>query len=242
MTSIIRALRQIPLRFRALTLVFGVALFGGIAVRAELVVLSGGRVLHVRSAAPVGNRMRLVLDNSGELILPLDQVEHVVADEIDHRPRPAWLPSLQVDVRFDRHRSSAPATPYGSLILSAARSHGLNPELVAAVVEAESAFRPSAVSRRGAIGLMQVMPATGLRFGVQPARLRDPEVNLSAGTRYLRWLADHFDDDLPRILAGYNAGEGVVERYQGVPPYRETHDYILKVYRLLSGEGQDTSR
>lgn len=180
--------------------------------------------------------MRLVLDNSGEMILPLEQIEHVVADEIDHRPRPEWLPSVQIDVRFDRRRASAPATPYGSMILRAARDHDLNPKLVAAVVQAESAFETSAVSSRGAIGLMQVMPATGLRFGVDPARLRDPKSNLSVGTQYLRWLADHFDDDLPRILAGYNAGEGVVERYEGVPPYRETHDYILKVYELLAGD------
>lgn len=200
--------------------------------RAELVVLSGGRVLHVQSAVARAERMVLTLDNGGRMTLPLDEVEHVVEDEIDHRARPAWLPRLDVTVRF-AGQAQPPATPYGSMILAAAREHDLNPELVTAVVRAESGFRPGAVSRRGAVGLMQVMPATARRFGVSAGRLTEPRPNLRAGTRYLRWLADRFSDDLPKILAGYNAGEGIVERFDGVPPYRETHDYILRVYRLL---------
>jgi hypothetical protein len=200
--------------------------------RAELVVLSGGRVLHVRSAVAHDQRMVLALDNGGQMILPIDQVEHVVEDELDRRLRPTWLPRLDVVVRFDG-QSEPPATPYGTMILAAAREHGLNPHLVTAVVQAESDFHPGAVSSRGAVGLMQVMPATARRFGVAADRLDDPTTNLFVGTRYLRWLADRFADDLPMILAGYNAGEGVVERFDGVPPYRETHDYILRVYRLL---------
>ncbi len=76
---------------------------------------------------------------------------------------------------------------------------------------------------------MQLMPATGSRFGVSPRELFDPEKNVDAGARYLAWLADRFDDDLPRVLAGYNAGEGTVDRFGGVPPYRETRDYVRRI-------------
>ncbi|MEM8930352.1 MAG: lytic transglycosylase domain-containing protein, partial [Acidobacteriota bacterium] len=79
----------------------------------------------------------------------------------------------------------------------------------------------------------QLMPATAERFGVAPDETFDPAKNLDAGCRYLRWLADRFDDDLPRVLAAYNAGEGTVDRYGGVPPYRETRGYLRRIFRQL---------
>ena len=128
---------------------------------------------------------------------------------------------------------SPPAVPYGELIYSAARRWSLNPALVAAVVQVESNFNPRAVSHQGARGLMQLMPATAKRFGVRPERLFDPEPNLYAGTRYLGWLAERYADDLPRILAAYNAGEGAVDRHGGVPPYMETREYVRRAYSAL---------
>jgi soluble lytic murein transglycosylase-like protein len=109
----------------------------------------------------------------------------------------------------------------------------MNPRLVAAMVRCESAFDPYATSPRGAQGLMQLMPATAERFGVAPVELHDPARNLEAGVRYLRWLADRFDNDLPKVLAAFNSGEGTVDRYSGVPPYRETQDYVRRVYAQL---------
>jgi soluble lytic murein transglycosylase-like protein len=105
-----------------------------------------------------------------------------------------------------------------------ARARGLDPELVHAVVQAESAYRPDAVSPKGAVGLMQVMPDTGRRFGVRD--LGDPEANLAAGTAYLGYLLDLFSD-LSLALAAYNAGEGAVMRHGNrVPPYPETRAYV----------------
>ncbi|MCZ6727127.1 MAG: lytic transglycosylase domain-containing protein, partial [Acidobacteria bacterium] len=81
--------------------------------------------------------------------------------------------------------------------------------------------------------LMQLMPATGKRFGAQPNELFDPEVNIEVGVTYLERLIERYADDLPLILAAYNAGEGAVTRYRGVPPFRETHDYIRRIYSFL---------
>jgi soluble lytic murein transglycosylase-like protein len=107
------------------------------------------------------------------------------------------------------------------------------------VIGAESAYDARALSVKGARGLMQLMPATARRFGVTDERIHDPEVNVEAGTRYLAWLLDHFDGDLALALAAYNAGEGTVDRYQGVPPYRETRGYVQRIFHAL---GLDTNR
>lgn len=110
-----------------------------------------------------------------------------------------------------------------------ARAKGLDPELVHAVIKAESAYQSAAVSPKGAVGLMQVMPATGRRFGVTD--LAQPEGNLRAGTAYLRHLLDRFDN-VPLALAAYNAGEGAVIRHGNqIPPYPETQGYVRSILR-----------
>ncbi len=184
--------------------------------------------------------MHLALDGGGALVLPLLRVERVVEDEIDRRvaePLTAafdWLPAVDVAVRFP-DGAEAPDIPFGDLIFESARRHDLNPALVAAVVRAESAFDPAALSVKGARGLMQLMPATAQRFGLYGDDILEPARNVEAGVRYLRWLADHFEDDIPLMLAGYNAGERTVERYEGVPPYSETRDYLRRIYIHLAG-------
>jgi soluble lytic murein transglycosylase-like protein len=130
-------------------------------------------------------------------------------------------------------RNRVPATPYGDEIFAAARRHSLNPALVAALVRTESAFDSAAVSPKGARGLMQLMPATARRFGLGGDEIFDPVQNLDAGSRYLRWLLDRFDGDVVRALAAYNAGEGTVDRYGGVPPFRETRDYVRRIVSQL---------
>jgi soluble lytic murein transglycosylase-like protein len=132
--------------------------------------------------------------------------------------------------------AKAPETPFGDLILDTSRRHGVSSDLVAAMVRAESAFDPRAVSHKGARGLMQLMPATAMRFGVSPESLFDPRQNLEAGVSYLRWLADRYPEAPSLVLAAYNAGEGTVARFGGVPPYRETREYIRRVYSSLGLE------
>ncbi|WP_089729624.1 lytic transglycosylase domain-containing protein [Candidatus Thiosymbion oneisti] len=119
------------------------------------------------------------------------------------------------------------------MVRSMAPQYRLDPNLVFAVIEAESGFNPQALSSRNARGLMQLIPATAERFGVRD--VWDPEQNLKGGMAYLRWLLDHFDGDVKLALAGYNAGERVVERYQGIPPYAETQAYVKRIIKRIGG-------
>ena len=130
---------------------------------------------------------------------------------------------------------TAPARRWTPLINRMAQREGLDPALAHAVIAAESAYRPTARSPKGAVGLMQLMPATAERFGVPRAQRHDPEANLRAGLRYLKWLIAHFDGDLRLALAGYNAGEGAVHKYGNrMPPYPETQAYVRTVQDYLA--------
>lgn len=126
-------------------------------------------------------------------------------------------------------------TAFADEIGVAAALHGVDPALVRAVMHAESAFNPNAVSRAGAQGLMQLIPATATRFGVTSAF--DPGQNIGGGVAYLAWLLKRFDGDIVRATAGYNAGEGAVDRYGGIPPYEETIRYVERV-GILHGRYQ----
>lgn len=118
--------------------------------------------------------------------------------------------------------------PYGSIIYREARKHSLPPELVAAMVHTESDFRAGLVSNKSAQGLMQIVPSTARLLGIEDPF--DPEENIAAGTKYFRYLLNRFDDQT-MALAAYNAGEGNVERFGGIPPFAETRSYIEKVRR-----------
>lgn len=113
------------------------------------------------------------------------------------------------------------------LVRTTANRHGVDPNLVRAVIETESGGNPSAVSRKGAVGLMQLMPTTALELGVR--NMYSAQENLEAGVRYLHTLLERYGGDLDRALAAYNAGAGAVDRAGGVPRYRETRDYVRKV-------------
>lgn len=206
--------------------------------RAEIVLLTDGGWLKVRNyRVTEDDRVRLDLRDGGTLILALSRIERILDDEVVAKEEPAPVPPPEPVFRVGyQSEQPMPDVPFGDLIHATAQKHDLNPALVAAVVRAESAFDAQAVSHKGARGLMQLMPATASRFGVEGNAVFDPARNVDAGSRYLRWLADRFDGDLPRILAGYNAGEGTVDRYGGVPPYRETRGYIERVYRTLGLE------
>ena len=124
----------------------------------------------------------------------------------------------------------------GELIETAAAKHKLPPEFVRSIVAAESAFRSDAVSSKGALGLMQVMPATAMDFGLNAAI---PEQNVEAGTRYLAQLVARYRNRcrnwMQRSIAAYNAGPGNVDKYKGVPPFRETRTYVKRVLGFMKG-------
>ncbi|HEU4520757.1 MAG TPA: lytic transglycosylase domain-containing protein [Thermoanaerobaculia bacterium] len=123
--------------------------------------------------------------------------------------------------------------PFGSIIYREAKKNDLRPELVAAVVKAESRFKPNARSGVGATGLMQLMPRTGKWMGARD--LTNPTQNIQAGTKYLKYLNERFDGNETKVIAAYNAGEGNVRRFGGIPPFKETRNYVKKV-RNYEGE------
>jgi hypothetical protein len=198
----------------AMLLAFGPAA----AARAEIAVLSNGMTLKVEAWGAVGGSVHIRLKDGGEVGVPRALVIGVVPDEI-------------VDEVEQQARRSGEDVLV--LLREAAARNRLDPALVRAVVAVESAFRTDAVSPKGAQGLMQLMPATAAALGVRDAF--DPAQNLDGGARHLATLVQSYAGDLNKALAAYNAGEGAVARYGGVPPYRETKDYLAKVLKRYHG-------
>jgi hypothetical protein len=165
---------------------------------------------------------------------PLQEIARGVAAGVDEaiplgRTIETALTQEQMDLVTEQAREEFFATevPFGSIIYKEAKKNDLAPELVAAVVQTESNFRPTARSGAGAQGLMQLMPRTGKWMGGK--NLNNPADNVKAGTKYLKYLNERFDGDPTKVLAAYNAGEGNVRRYGGVPPFKETRNYVKKV-------------
>ncbi len=117
-----------------------------------------------------------------------------------------------------------------------AKLYDVEGPLVHSVIRAESNYNPQAVSNKGAMGMMQLIPSTARRFGVQNPF--DPKQNIEGGVRYLRFLLDYYKNDYPKAIAAYNAGEGAVDRYQGIPPYTETRNYVYQVAKNLRAARQ----
>lgn len=135
----------------------------------------------------------------------------------------ATLPKPAIKTKF-----LATTTLYNSIIQKAACKHQLDPRLLHAMIQVESGYDSSAISAKGATGLMQVMPATARRFGYTD--MHNVSDNIEAGAAYLKWLLEHFDNDLELSIAAYNAGEGAVKKHgMKIPPYRETQNYVAKV-------------
>ena len=141
---------------------------------------------------------------------------------------------IKIPMALVGHHISSGNAALDTLVRTAAAQNGLDPCLILSVMRAESGFNRSAVSVKGASGLMQLMPETAARFGVK--NIFDPEENVMAGARYLRWLLDRFKGDVRLALAGYNAGEGAVELYGlRIPPFLETQNYVRTIYTRYSG-------
>ena len=224
-------------------LAFGLLAFGVLApARAELVVLVDGSVMKAADFEADGDFARVTMPYGGRITMPIARVERVVDDEWtppEPEPPPAVeavaeaVNAMAVPLRFEEAKAKVPEGPYGPIIFEAARRHSVNPQVVAALIRQESAGNIRAVSRKGARGLMQLMPATAQRFGTPKEKLYDPKENIEAGIRYLAWLVEQFPNDLSKVLAAYNAGEGAVWRYGGIPPYRETRNYVRRIYGTL---------
>jgi hypothetical protein len=180
------------------------------SARAEIALLDNGQTLKLDGHRLEDAQLVLVLKGGGELGVPPSTVRGFVPDEV-----------------LEEIASPPPGADLRALAIAAAQRHGIDPAIVLAVVAVESAFQPQAVSPKGAVGLMQLMPSTASSLGVENAL--DPEQNLDGGARYLGSLLTLYRGDLTRALAAYNAGPGAVARHGGVPPYRETRTYVRKV-------------
>ena len=222
------------------------------ASAASLVVFEDGRHLRVASYEVVDDdRLTVGLVGGGSMTIPLDVVERIVDEEYERLPDAGKvgtgagiaaepLAGEKRSVRaFSKNASSSSvlalssslSSPFSFQILEAAKQHHIDPAFIAAVIRAESNGFPRAVSRKGARGLMQLMPATARRLGVKSAF--DPRENIQAGAAYLAELAERYGEtNADLILAAYNAGEHAVEEHGGIPPYRETRDYVRRVLAL----------
>ena len=192
--------------------------FGPSPAEADIVFLTSGRSLSVRSVRIEEGRALLTLRQGGEIECNPALIARVAPDEIPY-PGEAGDPVEGLD-----------DLPFARLIEQLAARHGVPAALVHAVIHAESAYDTRALSTKGAMGLMQLMPATAEHYGVTEPY--DPGANLDGGIRHLRSLLLRYD--LPRALAAYNAGIGAVERFRGIPPYQETRLYVRKVMATLS--------
>jgi len=193
------------------------------AFAGEYVVFSSGSSIHVDRHEVSGSVIRLYSSN-GFSEIPLSAVKGFEAD--DYVP-PSALPAPPA-------AKPAPAPDTKTMVRDAAARYALPASFVESVAKVESAMKADAVSSKGAIGVMQLMPSTARALSANP---NDPEQNIDAGTRLLRELLIKYNGDVVKALAAYNAGDGAVQKYQGLPPYRETQNYVDKVIRNYQKAG-----
>lgn len=191
-----------------------VVLAGGFQIRADRIERSG-QVLHLMTAG-------------GVIELSADDVTRIEVEDSTEPP-----PAPEAAAEPDRRPTTR------ELLEEAAERYGVPKEILQGVAAVESGGDPSAVSPKGAVGIMQLMPATAAELRADP---RDPEQNVDAGARYLRDLLLRYDGGLHRSFAAYNAGPGAVDKYRGVPPYPETQTYVEKVMKRLRSRGAERSQ
>lgn len=189
--------------------------------------------LWLAAATPVRAQIASYVDEHGKLV-------YVNEDSLSRRNGSTINHSLLAS-NLAANPLVAPSDRLDRIVREAAERHQVDPALVKAVISTESGWNPAAISRKGAVGLMQLVPGTAQRFGV--GNLFDPAQNVEAGTTYLRALLDRYNGDLKKSLAAYNAGEHNVDRSNGVPPIWETQRYVQKVTTAYfrPGSGRDES-
>lgn len=200
---------------------------------AEIVFLTSGRTLSIKSHSVEGESIVLTLRGGGQVTCNKNLIEKIESDEVPYVDPDAAKQQTQVPApeQGDRDRPTLDGTPYREFIASAAEAYGVDPLLVKALIQVESGYRPTAKSPRGAVGLMQIMPSTARAYNVRNPF--DPKANIEAGVKHLKALLDRFGGDRTELaLAAYNAGIGAVEKFNGVPPYRETRNYVTRILEL----------
>lgn len=195
--------------------------------RADIVRLTNGRVMNVEHCRFEGESVVLILRGGGEVRAPREIVADILPDEVP------FAKAVALEALAESKAAAAPKpspAAIRAMVDRVAARVGLDNRLAHAVVRTESNYEPLAVSPKGAMGLMQIMPVVARIYQVVDPF--DPESNLDAGMRHLRRLLTRFTD-VRRALAAYNAGEGAVTRYGGIPPYRETETYVRRILTSL---------
>jgi len=224
----------------ALTIVAGLAIAA--PASAELLFFSDAQSMSIAGHRMDGDRVIVTLRGGGEMILDSARVAKILPDEVPY-PEPEQAAAenpgdpanpANIDGRVPRQGSPLPVlvekTAFDPIIEDASTKHGVDARLVKALIQVESGFQSRARSPKGAMGLMQLMPATARQYSVG-RNPYDPARNIQAGTKFLRTLLDKFE--LPLALAAYNAGEAAVRRFGGIPPYAETQAYVTKILALV---------
>jgi Transglycosylase SLT domain len=194
--------------------------------RAEIIVLTSGRTISVASHRFEGASIVLTLRTGGEVTCDKTLIDKVLPDEVPYpEPVKAMAAAGQSSLVADGVLES---TPYDEIISAISEAHGVDPLLVRALIQVESNYKARARSRKGAMGLMQLMPSTARVYNV--GNPFDPKANIEAGIKHLKSLIDRYGTEL--ALAAYNAGEGAVAKFNGVPPYRETRNYVSRILAL----------
>jgi hypothetical protein len=205
---------------------------------AEIVFLTSGRTLSVKSHKVDGESIILSLRSGGQVTCDKSLIAKIEADEVPYvEPEPAATeasvqpaPAAAVEAP---DQSVLDSTPYGEIIASMSQAHGVDPLLVRALIQVESGYRPTARSRKGAMGLMQLMPSTAKEYKVRNPF--EPKANIEAGIKHLKALIDRFAG-IELALAAYNAGPGAVQKFNGIPPYRETRNYVSRIMSIAGGK------
>jgi hypothetical protein len=196
--------------------------------QAEIIFLVSGRSVSVKTHRVEGDKIILTLRSGGEVTCDRSLVDRIVPDEVPY-PEPVAAvqaaPGDEASVAADVLES----TPYGEIISAMSEAHGVDPLLVRALIQVESNYQPKAKSRKGALGLMQLMPSTARSYNVRNPF--DPRANIEAGIKHLKSLIERFGR-VELGLAAYNAGAGAVTKFNGIPPYRETRNYVSRILSL----------
>jgi soluble lytic murein transglycosylase-like protein len=202
--------------------VIGVVMFA-LPARAELVYFTSGRTLSVKSHHADGDSLVLVMRGGGEMVCEASIISGFAPDEVPY-------PEPEIEAVPATGPGDAGLEPYAEIIDRVAGEQNVSVKLVRAVIQVESAYNVRARSPKGAMGLMQLMPATARQYAV--ADPFDPASNIEAGIKHLKSLLQRLPVAL--ALAAYNAGEGAVQRFNGIPPYPETRNYVSRILALVN--------
>ena len=212
---------------------------------ASIAIFVDGRTQKIETYKLVNeNTMQLSLKGGGTMTVPLVRIDRIIDDEIIAAsvPPPEVKKVIEEGVfpkrswRYDEARAPIFHSRFDKTIIEASKKFDVDVALVSAVIKAESDFNPRELSNKGARGLMQLMPSTAERYGVTNSF--DPVANIYGGVRYLHWLLDTFKGNADLAVAAYNAGEGNVWKYNGVPPFRETINYINRIAKHVRAAAQ----